>query len=219
MSVTIVVTNYVRPENVNRIIDMLLHQTLKVQIFVWDNSPRQDYDNPRVDWIIRSSINAKCTPRWWMAAQASTDFIIVHDDDLVPSDAGVIARTLSAANKCDPFAVGASGVLLEKDKSYDMCQHFGLQSREITKDTNVDIIKGKYFCAKTDSVRRLEYFDLDAEDDIIVSAMLSKGVPKPHTIPLSLMNSFVELPRGAFEREKRINHAQCRERTRQLYFE
>lgn len=218
MSVTVISCNYVRDENLNQLIEVLSRQTLRPQIFVWDNSPAQDFYHSSVDWIIHSSNNAKCAPRWWMAAHATTEFVIVHDDDLIPKDKAVIARTVDAAIACNQFAVGASGVLLEKGKSYDECKHYGQQCRPVQQDTKVDIIKGRYFCTSTARVRELGHMELDAEDDIIASAVLAKGKQAPHTIPVSLMNSFIELPRGSYEREQRADHMAIRERTRLMYF-
>jgi hypothetical protein len=218
MSVTVISCNYVRAENLNQLIDVLSRQTLKPQIFVWDNSPTQDFNNSSVDWLIHSSNNAKCAPRWWMAAHATTEFVIIHDDDLIPKDKAVIARTVDAAIACNQFAVGAAGVLLERGKPYEECKHYGLQSRPVQQDTNVDIIKGRYFCSSTELIRELGHMELDAEDDIIASAILAKGVRAAHTIPISLMDSFIELPRGSYEREKRTDHRALRERTRLRYF-
>src|SRR5215510_2961873 len=114
MSLTVVVTNYLRPANVTRLIDTIRAQTLQARIFVWDNSPTHDFDDPRVDWLIRSSLNARCAARWWMASQAETDFVLVHDDDLMPSNPKVLAWTLDAAAKIAPFAIGATGVILKR---------------------------------------------------------------------------------------------------------
>ena len=97
MSLTVVVTNYLRAANVARLIDAIRAQTLQATIFVWDNSPAQDFDDPRVDWLIRSSRNARCAARWWMASHAETDFVLVHDDDLMPSNSNVFAWTVDAA--------------------------------------------------------------------------------------------------------------------------
>ena len=62
MSLTVILTNYKRPENVRRLIQALSQQTVKPTLFVWDNSSEQDCDDPRIDWLIRSSQNAKCSP-------------------------------------------------------------------------------------------------------------------------------------------------------------
>jgi hypothetical protein len=113
MSLTVILTNYKRPENVRRLIKALSQQTVKPTLFVWDNSSEQDCDDPRIDWLIRSSQNAKCSPRWWMASHANTDFVLIHDDDLLPSHPMVLGHTLDAAIKIAPFAVGAAGVIVD----------------------------------------------------------------------------------------------------------
>ena len=128
MSLTVVVTNYLRSANVTRLIDAIRAQTLQATIFVWDNSPAQDFDDPRVDWLIRSSRNAQCTARWWMASHAETDFVLVHDDDLMPSNPNVLAWTVDAAAHHAPFAVGASGVVLNRDLGYWHSRHVGVRA-------------------------------------------------------------------------------------------
>jgi hypothetical protein len=118
MSLTVILTNYKRPENVRRLIQALSQQTVKPTLFVWDNSSEQDCDDPRIDWLIRSSQNAKCSPRWWMASHANTDFVLIHDDDLLPSHPMVLGHTLDAAIKIAPFAVGAAGVIVDSGSGY-----------------------------------------------------------------------------------------------------
>ena len=146
MSLTVVVTNYLRAANVTRLIDAIRAQTLEATIFVWDNSPAQDFDNPRVDWLIRSSRNARCAARWWMASHAETDFVLVHDDDLMPSNPNVFAWTVDVAVHSAPFAVGASGVVLNRDLGYWRSRHVGVRAGRIRRDMRVDIVKGMYFC-------------------------------------------------------------------------
>jgi len=106
MSITVVVTNYLRPVNVRYLMDALCKQSVKPTIFIWDNSPAQDFNDAHADWIIRSSRNARCSPRWWMASHADTDFVVIHDDDLMPANPKVLGWTLDTAMRVAPFAVG-----------------------------------------------------------------------------------------------------------------
>src|SRR5918912_2491772 len=214
MSVTVVITNYCRQDNLPLIIDALWRQTLRPTVFVGDNSSAQDFRDGRVAWMIRSSTNARCAPRWWMASHAVTDFIIIHDDDLAPRDEFVVADAVDAAGVRAPFLVGASGVVLREHEPYSDCLHVGLESRSIDSDTPVDIVKGRFTCGPTNVIAEMGHIDLDAEDDIIVSAVLGRGLVAPHVVPLSLSSRFSELPRGSFERERRPDHMLRREKTR-----
>ena len=217
MSLTVVVTNYLRAANVTRIIDAIRTQTLEATIFVWDNSPAQDFDDPRVDWLIRSSRNARCAPRWWMASHAETDFVLVHDDDLMPSDPNVFAWTVDEAVHSAPFAVGASGVVLNRDLGYWRSSHVGVRAGRIRRDMRVDIVKGMYFCCPAVQLARVGHLDLDGEDDIAVSAKLGGGQPRPHVVLARLQSNFTLLSEeGA--RSYRPTHRSARELALQRFF-
>jgi hypothetical protein len=217
MSLTVVVTNYLRAANVTRLIDALRVQTLEATIFVWDNSPAQDFDDPRVDWLIRSSRNAHCTARWWMASHAETDFVLVHDDDLMPSNPNVFAWTVDEAVRSAPFAVGASGVVLNRDLGYWRSSHVGVRAGRIRRDMRVDIVKGMYFCCAADQLVRVGHLDLDAEDDIAVSAKIGGDQPRPHVVLAKLQSNFTLLSEeGA--RSYRPTHRSARELALQRFF-
>ena len=217
MSLTIVVTNYLRPANVLRILDAAAGQTVNATIFVWDNSPAQDFDDPRVDWLIRSSKNARCSARWWMASHATTDFVLVHDDDLLPSEPGVFARTLEAAARQAPFAVGASGVALRDGRGYWQSRHVGVRAHHLRRDVSVDIVKGFFFCCPRVQLARVGYLDLDGEDDIVVSSKLARGVARPHLVLARLRADLALLPEpGA--RKDRACHRPAREAARRRFF-
>ena len=218
-SVTAVITNYMRLANVERLIDVLRQQTVAPTIFVWDNSPNADFDDARIAWLIRSSKNARCAARWWMAAHAETDFVLIHDDDLIPSHNKVLAQTIEAATKVAPFAVGAAGVILKRNRRYFECRHVGVRAKRIGRDKRVDIVKGFYFCCPTERLTRISYMDLDAEDDIAVSARLGKGREHPHLVLSQLRKSFEFLPEGKTSRKHRSNHREARELARRRFFD
>lgn len=218
MSVTVVITNYLRPTNVERLIDALRRQTVKPTIFVWDNSPTMDFQVAQVDWIIRSSKNTRCTPRWWMASHAETDFVLIHDDDLMPSHPKVLAWTLDAATKAAPFAVGAAGVILKHNAGYWESRHVGLRAKRIRHDLRVDIVKGCYFCSPSARLKKIGYMELDAEDDIAVSAKLGKGFKQPHLVLANLRSSFELLREGEGSRKYRCSHRAARQAARARFF-
>jgi hypothetical protein len=218
MSVTVVITNYLRPVNVGRLIDALCKQTVTPTLFVWDNSPTEVFQDDRVDWIIHSSKNACCAPRWWMASHAVTDFVIVHDDDLLPAHSKVLACTLEAAAKAAPFVIGAAGVILKNGSGYWESQHVGLRAKAIQVDTRVDVVKGSYFCCPVQRLAELGYMELDAEDDIAVSARLGNGLEHPHLVVAELRTSFELLEEGDHARKDRGNHRTAREAARRRFF-
>jgi hypothetical protein len=218
MSLTVVLANYMRSQNVRRLIQALSQQTVKPTLFVWDNSSDHDCDDPRIDWLIRSSQNAKCSPRWWMASHANTDFVLIHDDDLLPSHPMALGRTLDAAVKIAPFAVGAAGVIVDSASGYWLSRHVGVRATYVDQDTQVDIVKGCYFCCPTIRLRELGYLELDSEDDIIASAKLGNNQSRPHLVLADLQNNLQLLPEGEFSRKTRPCHRTAREAARRKYF-
>lgn len=218
MSVTVVIANYARPLNLQRLIQALCEQTVKPTIFIWDNSPTQDVHDSRIAWIIKSSQNAQCAPRWWMASHADTDFVLIHDDDLLPSHPKVLAWTLDAAEKMAPFAVGVAGVITSSHLGYWQSRHVGLRANRVEHDTRVDIVKGCYFCCPTTQLAAVGYLELDAEDDIAVSAKLGRGLDEPHLILARLHQHFELLPEGEYARKNRQNHRAARDAAQCRYF-
>lgn len=210
--VTVVLTNYLRYHHLQSILDALVSQSVPHNRFVWDNSPTGTFQDPRVDWIIRSSRNAECGARWWLAAHADTPYVIMMDDDLLPADGTVLADTINGLARHAPRAVGATGVQLLRDKVYSECMHCGLESGKVTTDTDVDIVKGRYFGAQKDRLRELPYLPLDCEDDIAVSGMLGGGV-----VLKALQDRLIELPTGKEARCRRPSHTLVREAARQKW--
>jgi hypothetical protein len=211
MEITVVLTNYLRQTNMPAILAALAAQTVPHRLFAWDNSPDQSFEARQADWIVRSSLNAKCGARWWLAAHADTPWVVVLDDDLLPADERVLADTLAKLVE-HRSAIGATGVILDPQKTYAECQHVGLGVKPITVDTRVDIVKGRYLAVATEKLRPLPYMPLECDDDIILSAALGGGV-----IAESLQQRFRELPTGPEARVQRPTHSQSRETSRRQY--
>jgi hypothetical protein len=218
MAITVVITNYLRPENVHGLIEALGTQTVAAQIFVWDNSPTQDFYHRKIDWMIRSSKNARCAPRWWMASHAETEFVLVHDDDLMPSHPKVLAWTVDAAVRAAPFAIGAAGVILKRNAGYWQSRHVGIRAERIRRDMRVDIVKGCYFCCPTVQLTRIGYLGFDDEDDIAASAKLGGRVERPHMVVVRLLTSLALLQEGEGARKHRRDHRAGREAARRRFF-
>ena len=153
-----------------------------------------------------------------MASHAETDFVLIHDDDLMPSHSKVLAWTLEAATRAAPFAVGAAGVILKRNTGYWKSRHVGLRAKLIRDDIRVDIVKGCYFCCPAAQLTKIDHMELDAEDDIAVSAKLRQGFQHPHLILAELGRSFELLPEGDGARKARRNHRKAREAARRRFF-
>ncbi len=205
--ITIILTNYRRPNNMLTILDSLMMQSIIPEIFLWDNSPEQTFQDKRVKWIIRSSLNAKCSARWWLAQHADTPLVAVMDDDLAPADQHVLRDTVNHLHS--HAAVGATGVVLNPRRCYRDCNHIIRSS----KDTYVDIVKGRFFAVHRDRLLQIPAMPLDCEDDIVVSARIGGGI-----IPAGFLSRFRELPTGDHGRERRPTHWKCREAARREMF-
>jgi len=213
MQMTVVLTHYLRPGNVQAILRSLASQTLTHQLFVWDNSPENSFSG-RADWVIRSSRNAMCTARWWLAAHAETPWVMVMDDDLVPADNHVLADLLEKLAEHSPAPVGAAGVRLNPSMPYGKCPRFGVNCARISADTKVDIVKGRLFATSPVRLERVGFLSLGDEDDIAVSAELGGGVVIPW-----LQDRLRDLPTGEEAWSRRPEHFQSREAARRRYFE
>lgn len=213
MDLTVVLTNYLRPANITIILEALATQTVPHRLFVWDNSPEGTFPKGRADWLVRSSHNAKCSARWWLAARAETPWVLVMDDDLVPSDPRVLADTVGKLQEHAPAAVGAAGVVLNPTKTYTECHHVGREGVRIESDTRVEILKGRYFALSTARLESLGFLPVDVEDDIAVSATLGGGI-----VVSWMQDRFRELPTGGESWCRRPAHKQSREAARRKWF-
>ncbi len=123
---TVCITHYKRHANVLRLLDCLSRQTIRPEIFLWNNSGKA-FSDPRIAWQLDSSHNRYCWPRWFMLSLARSEFVTTIDDDLIFSDDRVLedaVRELEASD--DPFrAVGFAGCVLhpDEDKTYKDAFH------------------------------------------------------------------------------------------------
>lgn len=210
--ITVILTNYRRPQNVERILESLRKQCISYQLFVLDNSPDQSY-RWEADWLLRSIPSSPPAPRWWMASQADTEYVVCMDDDLAFADERVLGDTVSTLQKYPSTGVGATGVQLQDGCGYRKGRHLGLENEPISQDMPVDIIKGRYFAVPTELLRKLPVLPLECEDDIIVSSAIENKV-----VPKVLQGRFLELPTGEESRWHRNEHWSARETTTCSYF-
>jgi hypothetical protein len=223
MELTVVITNWQRPENTIQVIESLRGQSLKPRICLWDNSFDSGLQPGSIAFYdpyiaVRSSANYKCVARWFLAAHADTEYVAILDDDLMPADTEVLSDTVAALERLDGRPVGAWGVGLQPGKRYHQCQHFGvaLNGRRyelVAADTPVDIIRGRFFAVATERLSALPMRLPELDDDIAVSACLGGG-----TVLASLQGRFQELPTGAESIACRSAHMQKREATRREWF-
>jgi hypothetical protein len=126
---TVCITHYKRHANVLRLLDCLSRQTIRPEIFLWNNSGKI-FTDPRVTWQLDSSSNRFCWPRWFMLSLARTEFVTTIDDDLIFSDDRVLDDAVDAlVGGGDPHRiVGFAGCIIHPDIEQTYKDGFHLSS-------------------------------------------------------------------------------------------
>lgn len=196
-SLTVVMTNWRRPDSFRRVLDAVCSQTVRPVVFAWNNHPAQ-LDDLRVAWRIQSSQNRFCWPRWYLAAQAETEFVASIDDDLLPADDRVLEDALAVLRDAETHAiVGPYGKQLRDGVPFAESVHVSAGEG----DRRVDWVKGRLMVMRTESLRRVAPARPPAPpplvqrcDDIIVSARMAEGKRGQHLVPAVLRGRFRDLP-------------------------
>jgi GT2 family glycosyltransferase len=181
---TAILLNYQRPENMVKVIASVRMQQPAVDIWLWNNNPKDArvYD---VDEQFNASSNFVCWPRWLMAGLVKSKYIFTLDDDLMFTDVNIIQDCVDymESNKVD--IIGYIGVQL-KGGNYWTGNHIKAGG----KDHNVDVVKGRFAFMRTallDSVSILN----ERQDDVKIC-----GAAKILVVPAFLEGRFEQLPEG-----------------------
>lgn len=222
--ITVVLLNWKRPKNLAKLIQVLASQTRRPVIYLWDNSAHQTMDvigaaaYKQVDWYVGSSRNLQCPPRWWMAQQAETPYVMSFDDDLMPSDNKLLEDLLPQLDEKGPRRiVGAFGKLLNNSTTYELCPNS--QPGEYC-----DIILGRVMIMATKSLRqRLQWSTVlgnnwGTVDDITLSGMFYSKYQQLHYCSEVFKDRLTELP-DDFALAKEPGHFIKREAARRLWFD
>ena len=203
--ITILLLNWQRRRNLNKIIKVLLNQTIKPKIFLWNNNPRAIKDS-RIDWIVNSSKNMYCFPRWLMASMAKTKYIMTLDDDLIPITDKFIEIALEIAKQYPKGIVGLFGKQTPDKPPY--YNNVGDGSNK------ADIIKGRCMIMRTELLKKvpLSSSNVTREDDIYISYMTADRIKTPHFISTELREYIKELPQGKVGLDTDKKHMEDREK-------
>lgn len=190
--ITVCLTNWKRPENLEKIIAQVRSQSVPVNIFLWNNG--ESIINNDIDWYVESSHNAMCSPRWFMAANADTEFVCIYDDDLFLMDNNIFADIVKLADKSPRGSIfGPTGVTLKPGTHYrDAEHHYSFRSIK-QEDIRCDIIKGSMMLMRTSELQKkvnLNIFKFKREEDIIVSALMADCQLNQHYCLLSFGDRF-----------------------------
>jgi hypothetical protein len=174
MSITVCLLNWKRVENLEQIINSLVSQTVKPKIFLWNNSlipTCQEYSR-KLDWYIQSTINKICWPRWFMASQADTEYVMSLDDDLCLRDNKVLEYILN--NITSDRLYGMEGVALQSNKLYGQSLKAELPDID-DKLKACDIVKGKLAVLSTELLKSIPNPNNIIDDDIYLSSKVANG--------------------------------------------
>lgn len=193
---TVCLLNWKRPENISAVIRSVSSQVPRPDVFLWNNGP--DIESEGVDWYVRSSLNKRCWPRWFMARHAETEFVCVLDDDVAFGDMRVLQDMvdLLVSQGSQRTIVGPCGVTLRDGVSYKAGDHVHPFRGGFT-DGRCDVIKGKCMLLWRDAVSSIEFpedLNEDCDDDIVVSALIARGRRGQHICAASLGPRFDLLP-------------------------
>jgi hypothetical protein len=199
-------------------LDCLAGQTVRLQVFLWNNGDpllfaenrsdegapgpanRPMREHPLVKLYVESSPNMRCWPRWLMASMADTEYVCSMDDDLVFADAKVLEDAIAASrDKCPDGVVGFFGWEAIPGRDYKGSRHVNGSAT----DRWVDFIKGRFMLFRRDLLERVPlahpvFRDPNAlkrrGDDLYVNLCISRGRRNAHLVPGILGKRWKELP-------------------------
>ena len=201
-SVTVVLLNWKRAENIGLLLNCLQKQTAKPRVVVWDNGFGVDgglkwsppngpllevHLHPLVDLAVYSSGNLGCFPRWQLAAHCQTEYVCSLDDDLMFKDPRVLEDAITAHRTlCPDGIVGMFGWRRVEGRDYKGGRHM----HGANQDVRVDVIKGRFMLLRREQLERVPTVhpaalpeDYVRADDVYVSLCISEGKPGHHLVP------------------------------------
>lgn len=114
-SVTTIILSYHRRWNIPRIVRALELQTIKTDIWIWDNEGKIDPEDYPEHVVIRSTKNFYCQPRFSLATMVRTPYIFNIDDDYCPNDNSLIEKLISACEEQPDYFIGWNGRKWDRD--------------------------------------------------------------------------------------------------------
>ncbi len=179
-NLTVCLLNWRRPANLSKILQCLQQQSAKPRIFIWNNAATPlPYNIGNADWVVNSSQNKLCFPRWYMASQADTKWVMSLDDDLMLADDYVLEEMINFVlpYKEKDIIFGLEGVVLKENKSYSECNQ--IKKRNFF----VDIVKGRIMLLRRQALNEVKmHWKVQRTDDIALSGLLAKGRAMHHRI-------------------------------------
>ncbi len=106
--VTSIIVHYKRSRNILDIVDAIRAQTIKSNIWIWDNSGDCPECGPDVS-IIKSSHNFAQLGRWMLLLAVQTPYVWQNDDDGMINDPKLFEKLIDESKKYPDTALGWKG--------------------------------------------------------------------------------------------------------------
>jgi len=133
--ITSIIVHYERKNNIRAIVDSLCAQTIKNEVWIWDNSSILSAET--ADVVIHSSRNFIQQPRWVLPGFVKTDYIWLQDDDRIITDNQMFEKLIQESKEHPDSIFGVKGKIfqgddIDQEKPYQ--HHTGWVSRSMETD-------------------------------------------------------------------------------------
>ncbi len=202
--ITVILLHWKRPANILDIIPAFTKQSIKPTLFLWNNNPEDiDFKDDRIDWIVNSDQDMYSFARWLMIPMVETEYVMVMDDDLMPSSDKFLEEAIKLVDEHKGIIGPFGKRIIPGDNPYN--------GPEIRTDY-CDIIKGRCMCMKTELLSRVPLGTMGRvrNDDIYVSYYAANGKKNAHYVSWALRQMTTDLPEGDCGMDKDPNHMKSR---------
>jgi glycosyltransferase involved in cell wall biosynthesis len=175
---TIVLTSYKRPNNLPRVLNAVLNQTVPhTRLVLVDNSPRQFHpsvkDTRAFDDVIRFEDNAGPCCRYFGAMFADTKYTLFLDDDMLVGNRFVEACYEAAKTVDDKFAT-ISGIgrsthrnkAYRKDRTQQRIKMLKRNVKRLEKQRGIDVTCRGHFFHSTSIGYAVKYYQMAKEQGL-----------------------------------------------------
>jgi len=218
--ITIILLNYQRPQNIPIILDSIRSQTIRANVFLWNNGD-EDVNSPLIDRYEKSTENVGCMVRWKLAREANTPYVMSLDDDICFNRNDALQDIITSLENQDNLKriIGVVGACFGKIPYYTRQQHFDcpLPDHLLDQDIAVDIVKGRVMAFRKNLLDDVEFPD-EREDDIFLNATFASKARRFHRIPILLNDAFRDLPTFSRGNWFENRHFLSRDRALRKYF-
>jgi len=239
--ITIILLNYKRPQNIPIILKSIRSQTVKSEIFLWNNGDA-DVNSPLIDRYEKSGKNVGCMVRWKLAKEATTPYVMSLDDDICFDRNDALENIIQSLEKQDNpnriigfFGACFNFISIYTIRTEFMCRcsqarRMGdireinaagepvyIKQSPVVHDEAVDFVKGRAMAFRKQLLDNIPLPE-EREDDIFLNATFANKARKFHRIPLILNDAFRELPELGTGNQYQQEHLTSRNRALRAYF-